>query len=85
MKKGLLMAVVATSVLSAGAFAAKRVKDWRDLKQAHNRLIGVIHDLERARAANHYDMAGHGAKAEELCRQAEHELAEAIEAARGEK
>jgi hypothetical protein len=41
--------------------------------------------LDRARAANHYDMAGHGAKAEEHLRAAEHELHEAIEAIRAER
>jgi hypothetical protein len=38
--------------------------------------------MDHARAANHYDMAGHGAKAEEHLRAAEHELHDAIEAAR---
>ena len=33
-------------------------------------------------AANHYDMAGHGAKAEEHLRAAEHELHDSIEAAK---
>ena len=41
--------------------------------------------IERARAANHYDMAGHGAKAEDLLRQAEHELHDAVEAAKAAK
>jgi hypothetical protein len=41
--------------------------------------------MERARAANHYDMAGHGAKAEELLHQAERELHEAIEAAKASR
>ncbi len=40
---------------------------------------------QRARAANHYDMAGHGAKAEELLHQAERELHEAVEAAKAAK
>jgi hypothetical protein len=38
--------------------------------------------METARAANHYDMAGHGAKAEEDLRRAEHELRDAIESAK---
>jgi hypothetical protein len=44
--------------------------------------LEAIHEMERARAANHYDMNGHGAKAEDLLHQVEHELHEAIEAAR---
>jgi hypothetical protein len=35
--------------------------------------------LERARAANHYDMEGHGAKAEEHLHAAEHELQLAVD------
>jgi hypothetical protein len=38
--------------------------------------------MDKARAANHYDMAGHGAKAEEHLRAADHELHDAIEAIR---
>ena len=48
--------------------------------------------MGRARAANHYDMAGHGAKAEDLAkqgegiiRQAEEELRLAEEAAHNDK
>jgi hypothetical protein len=85
MKKRILVAVVALSCLASSAFAVKKVKDWRDLNKAHKHLQQVINELERARAANHYDMAGHGAKAEELARQAERELAAAVEAAKGEK
>ena len=38
--------------------------------------------MNDARAANHYDMGGHGAKAEEHLRAAERELGMAIEDAR---
>ena len=84
MKKGMLIAVIGLSFVSGAAIAGK-VKDWRDLHKAHMHLQQVIHELERARSANHYDMAGHGVKAEELARQAEKELAAAVEAAKGEK
>jgi hypothetical protein len=40
--------------------------------------------MERARAANHYDMLGHGAKAEQLLRDTEKELGLAIDAAKAE-
>ena len=66
----------------AGIALAAPVRDWRDLHAVHAKVQQAIKDMERARAANHYDMAGHGAKAEELLRQAEHELHEAVEAAR---
>jgi hypothetical protein len=38
--------------------------------------------MDRARAANHYDMDGHGVKAERLLHEAEHELDLAVESAR---
>jgi hypothetical protein len=44
----------------------------------------AIHELDHAREANHYDMAGHGAKAEHHLHEAERELHEAIEAIRAE-
>lgn len=73
---GLAVAFVAGMQLSA------QVHDWHDLDAVHKRVIESIHDMERARAANHYDMAGHGVKAEEHLRAAEHELSLAIDAAR---
>ena len=38
--------------------------------------------MDHARAANHYDMDGHGARAEEHLRAAERELGLAIDAAK---
>ena len=85
MKKLLLVAVSGLS-LAAGVIAlADPVRDWHDLDKVHNHVVEAIHELERARAANHYDMAGHGAKAEELLHQAEHELHEAGEASRASR
>ncbi len=65
---------------AAGAAFADKVRDWHDLGAIHEHVQQAIHEMERARAANHYDMEGHGVKAEEHLRQAEHELHEAIEA-----
>jgi len=79
---------IAVAVLSvclsfvAGVAVAEKVRDWADLEAAHHHVQEAIHELDHARAANHYDMAGHGAKAEEHLRAAEHELHESIEAAR---
>ena len=81
MKKVFLLIPVVL-VLMFGLSFAEPVRDWRDLQKVHRKIEEAIRDMERARAANHYDMAGHGAKAEELLRQAQHELREAIEAAR---
>lgn len=82
MKKTIAIAVL-SACLSFAAGVGFAQRDWHDLEAVHNHVLEAIHELENARAANHYDMAGHGAKAEEHLRAAEHELHEAIEAARG--
>ena len=79
-----LFALAATTLL-AGIAYADPVRDWHDLDKVHEHVKESIREMERARAANHYDMAGHGAKAEDLLRQAERELHEAIEAAKAAK
>jgi len=84
MKKALLIAGAALSLIAGAAFAEK-VHDWRDLEKTHKHVQEAIHEMERARAANHYDMDGHGAKAEELLHQAERELHEAIESSKHAK
>lgn len=84
MKKALL-AIAAGSVLAAGLAFAAPVRDWHDLDKVHAHVQEAIHEMEHARAANHYDMAGHGAKAEELLRQAEKELHEAVESSKTAK
>lgn len=81
MKKFFAAAVICLSFV-AGVAVAERVHDWHDLDAVHKHVNESIREMERARAANHYDMAGHGAKAEEHLRAAEHELGEAVESAR---
>ena len=66
----------------AGVALAGKVHDWADLENAHKHVQEAMAEMDRARSANHYDMAGHGAKAEEHLRAAEHELSAAIEAAK---
>jgi hypothetical protein len=65
-----------------GVLFAGQVHDWHDLDEVHKHVLESIHEMERARAANHYDMEGHGAKAEEHLRAAEHELHLAVDSAR---
>ncbi|HSY06832.1 MAG TPA: hypothetical protein VK803_12915 [Steroidobacteraceae bacterium] len=84
MRKAVFAIATALS-LGAGMASADPVRDWHDLEKVHNHVKESIHEMERARAANHYDMAGHGAKAEELLHQAERELHEAIEAAKASR
>ena len=81
MKKAIAIAALCLSFV-VGAALGEKVRDWHDLEAVHKHVQEAIHEMERARAANHYDMAGHGAKAEEHLRAAERELHEAIEAAK---
>jgi hypothetical protein len=80
MKK--LYMVAALALAFTGGIAVAQVHDWHDLDAVHHHVIDAIHEMEHARAANHYDMDGHGAKAEEALRHAEHELDLAVQSAR---
>jgi hypothetical protein len=82
MKRTLLIALTGASIAGGAVALADKVHDWHDLDEVHNHVVEAIHEMDRARAANHYDMAGHGAKAEQFLHQAEHELHDAIEAAK---
>lgn len=82
MKKA-LYAVAAVVAFAAATALAEPVHDWHDLEKVHDHVVESIHELERARAANHYDMAGHGVKAEAALREAERQLRLAIDAAKG--
>jgi len=81
MKRVLSISALALSFV-AGAFLSAQVRDWHDLDDVHKHVTEAIHEMERARAANHYDMDGHGIRAEEHLRAAEHELDMAVNAAR---
>ncbi len=85
MTKTIVVAVLSVCLsFAAGIAVAERVHDWHDLDAVHKHVEEAIKEMDKARAANHYDMAGHGAKAEEHLHMAEHELHEAIEAIRAE-
>ena len=75
--------LIAASALTLFAgLAMAEVRDWHDLEKVHQHIVQSIREMERARAANHYDMQGHGIKAEQLLREAEKELHQAVEAAK---
>ena len=82
MRKYLALGVAIGVSFLGGVVLAGQVRDWHDLDEVHKHVIESIHEMERARAANHYDMKGHGAKAEEHLRAAEHELGLAVDAAK---
>jgi len=52
------------------------------IEAVHKHVIESIQEMEHARNANHYDMMGHGVKAEEHLRAAERELGQAIDSAK---
>jgi hypothetical protein len=81
MKKAYSILALAAAFV-AGVTLSAQVRDWHDLDAVHKHVIESIHELEHARAANHYDMMGHGAKAEEHLRAAERELGLAVDAAK---
>ena len=80
--KKLLLSVAAALLFTTGYVAAEKVHDWHDLDGVHKHIEQAIHEMEHARAANHYDMGGHAVRAEEFLHQAERELNEAVESAR---
>ena len=81
MKKVLAVSALALSFV-AGAALSAQVRDWHDLDAVHKHVTEAIHEMEHARAANHYDMEGHGARAEDHLRAAERELGLAIDASK---
>jgi hypothetical protein len=81
--KKLYLALALALSFGAGALVMAQVHDWHDLDAVHKHVIESINEMDRARAANHYDMQGHGAKAEEHLHAAEHELDMAIRSMRG--
>ena len=82
MKNILIAAAFCLTFIAGAAFSYAR--DWHDLDAVHGHIVEAIHEMDRARAANHFDMAGHGAKAVALLHDAERELGLAVEAARKE-
>jgi hypothetical protein len=84
MRKALAVGAVALSFVG-GVVCAQKVHDWHDLDDVHKHVIESIHEMEKARAANHYDMQGHGIKAEDHLRAAEKELGLSVEAAKAGK
>ena len=83
MTKTIVVAVLSVCLsFAAGVAVAEKVHDWHDLEGVQKHVQEAMREMDRARAANHYDMAGHGAKAEEHLHAADRELHEAIEAMR---
>ena len=80
--KRIFRGVAFVLAFAAGAVVSAQVHDWHDLDNVHKHVVESINEMERARAANHYDMMGHGAKAENHLRAAEQELSLAIDASK---
>jgi hypothetical protein len=75
----------AGTLLIAGTLMAGPLKGHKNLDVAHNKIKAAIAAMVDAQKANHYDLAGHAAKAEALLRQAESEITQAAEAANAAK
>jgi hypothetical protein len=80
--KRIVSAVALASAFATGAILSAQVRDWHDLDNVHKHVLESINEMDRAREANHFDMMGHGAKAEEHLHAAERELGLAIDASR---
>ncbi len=71
-------------LFASAAANAKEVRDWQDLYDVHEKVQQAIRDgLAPAEPTTRHGR--HGEKAEQLLRQAEHELDEAVEAAKHAK
>ena len=74
------IAIVLGSVIGCAAVAGPEA-GHPNLIAARDHIQQAIEKLHAAQAANHDDMGGHAAKAEELLHEAEHEVKMAAEAA----
>jgi hypothetical protein len=83
--RNILLITAAVLTFGIGAAIGAQVEDWHALDAVHTHVLEAISEMQAARAANHYDMAGHGVKAEEALHRAEKELRLAIEAAKAGK
>jgi len=74
MRKALLIAGAALSLVVAGPAVAQNAPDFQDIDAVHTQVETSIEAMGKAKAAHHYDAQGHGARAEALLRQAAKEL-----------
>jgi hypothetical protein len=77
-----LLAVTAVLGMAVGFALAAPVHDWHDIDAVRIHVHEAVHEVQEIRVTNHMDMAGHGVKAEDFLKQAEHELELGIEAAK---
>lgn len=84
MKKTIAVAVLSACLSFVGGIAvAQRVHDWHDIEKVRQHVNEAIHELESVQAANNYNMGGHAEAAKQHLREAEGELHQAVDAARG--
>lgn len=62
------------AVAMAGTLAAGPLKGHPNMMMARNKVHRAILAMDRAAKANHFDLAGHAAKAEQLLKEAEQEI-----------
>jgi hypothetical protein len=78
----MLLAGTAVLGVAVGFALAEPVHDWHDIEAVRVHIQQAIHEVQEIRMKNHMDMAGHGVKAENLLKDADHELSLGIEAAK---
>lgn len=69
-------------LLTSGLAVAEKVEDKKDLRKARENIQQAIRQMEKAQAANEFEMGGHGSKAKQLLAEADREIQQAIEAVR---
>ena len=84
MRKLLPLTALGLMLVVTPAYADK-VHDWHDLEKVHNEVLRALDNMQKAQAANHYDMGGHAAKAEADLRNVEAELKAGIEFIKNDK
>lgn len=78
--RNMLSVVAAMAIAFAGgAYTMAQVHDWHDVDRVHHHVLDALHELQKARQANYYNMGGHGERAEQFLVQAEHELDLAVQ------
>jgi hypothetical protein len=80
--KRIFSVLALAAAFMAGAVVSAQVRDWHDLDLVHQHVNEAIREMTRAKASNHYDMEGHGQRAEDDLRGAEHELDLAVKTLR---
>jgi hypothetical protein len=76
MKKFYTTLALVLAFTAGVAFA--QAPNWHDLDAIHVRLTALIQDMEHTRQGNRFDITGHAARAEQLLKDADNEMHQAV-------